>query len=261
MCGIIGYIGGKLPEGYWGQSHRLIEELLVAAQARGTDATGVAAAISPYEQSQRIRGYFAKLPGPASDFVASIEWRRLRHSRCRTVIGHTRWSTGSSPQINDNNHPFIGKLNGRRFALVHNGIISDADATAKRLGLKLHTDTDSEVACRLIEQSDSIPMGLHCCLRELKGSMAFAVVDFTTGAIWLARDTQRPLWVAHLVDRKRTVFASTPEIIAQAISRSLGNPRESIESIYPLAAHYVHSLTSDGRLVAPYGDAAILEAG
>lgn len=261
MCGIIGYVGGRLPEGSWGESHNLIEELLIAAQARGIDATGIAATRSRYDAPHRLGAVTAKRPGSADEFVTGAEWRRLRHQRCSSVIGHTRFSTGSSPLMNANNHPFLGNADGIPFALIHNGIITDAEETADRLGLSMTTETDSELACRLIEKEGSLPLGLHRCLQELKGSMAFAVLDFTTGAIWLARDGQRSLWLARLKDGKRVIFGSTPEIISQAVWRSLGRPSDWIESIHPLAPNYVHTLTPDGRLVAPYGDAAILAAG
>lgn len=261
MCGLIGYVGGRLPEGYWGESHSLIGELLIAAQARGIDATGIAGTRSSYDAPHRLKAVMAKRPGSADEFVAGADWRRLRHQRCCSVIGHTRMSTGSSPLRNSNNHPFLGSADGKPFALIHNGVLSDAEETAERLGVGMTTETDSEVACRLIEKSGSIPLGLHRCLRELQGSMAFAVMDFTTGMVWLARDGQRPLWLARLKDRKRVIFGSTAEIISQAVWRSLGKPRDWIESIHPLASHYVHTLTPEGRLVAPYGDGAVLEAG
>jgi glutamine phosphoribosylpyrophosphate amidotransferase len=261
MCGIIGYVGGRLPEGLWTESHNLIGELLVAAQSRGIDATGIAATRSRYDAQHRFQALAAKRPGSAEEFVTSGPWLRMRHQRCCSVIGHTRYSTGSSPLINANNHPFLGNAGGRPFALVHNGILSDVEETVDRIGVTMTTDTDSELACRLIEKEGSLPLGLHRCLRELKGSMAFAVLDFSTGTVWLARDGQRSLWIARLKDGKRVVFGSTAEIISQAVKRCLGKPGEWIESIYPLAAHYVHSLTPEGRLVAPYGEGAILEAG
>lgn len=261
MCGIIGYIGGRLPEGYWGESHKLLGELLLAAQSRGEDATGYAATKATFDAPQRLGALTAKCPGSAEQFVTSTEWRRLRHQRCCSLIGHTRFSTGSSPLVNANNHPFGGSIDGKPFALIHNGILSDAKETADRLGVRMVTETDSELACRLIEKVGSLPLGLHRCLQELKGSMAFAVMDFTTGAVWLARDGQRSLWVARLKDGKRTVFGSTAEIISQAVARSLGRPSEWIESIQPLAANYVHTLTPEGRLVAPYGKGAVLEEG
>src|SRR5689334_15344408 len=68
MCGIIGYVGGTLPEGHWGQSHEMIGRLLVAAQTRGKDATGIAAAMSPYDHAHRVQQYVSKMPGAASDF-------------------------------------------------------------------------------------------------------------------------------------------------------------------------------------------------
>jgi glutamine phosphoribosylpyrophosphate amidotransferase len=239
----------------------LIGELLIAAQARGIDATGIAATRSRHDAPHRLESVMAKQPGPADEFVTGLDWRRLRHQRCCSMIAHTRFSTSSSPLVHSNNHPFSGVADGKPFALVHNGIITDVEETADRLGVTMTTETDSELACRLIEETGSLPLGLHRCLRELKGSMAFAVMDFTTGTVWLARDSQRSLWLARLKDGKRVIFGSTAEIISQAVWRSLGRPSDWIASIHPLASHYVHSLSPEGRLIAPYGDGALLEVG
>ena len=47
MCGIFGYTGFAR-ENRWGQTHRLLEALLLASEHRGQDATGFAALTEPF---------------------------------------------------------------------------------------------------------------------------------------------------------------------------------------------------------------------
>ena len=39
------------------------------------------------------------------------------------VMGHTRMTTQGNAQFNQNNHPFLGKVDGSSFALAHNGVL------------------------------------------------------------------------------------------------------------------------------------------
>ena len=39
------------------------------------------------------------------------------------VMGHTRMTTQGNAQFNQNNHPFLGKVDGNSFALAHNGVL------------------------------------------------------------------------------------------------------------------------------------------
>lgn len=253
MCGIIGYLGGETREGDWQGTHSLLSELLVQAVSRGRDATGFAALAAPLDHPFNQKIVTAKEPLPAGEFIAHNPfWRQLRHRRCISVIGHVRAATHGEPSDNRNNHPFYGKVGNSSFALVHNGIITNAREVADRFSFPMESECDSEVAKGLIEATGSFPEGLYRCLTELEGSMALAVMDYRTGTLWLARDAQRPLWVCRLADKRRIIIASTAEIICRAVEKKLGKFADMVESLHPLAAGYVHALTIDGRLIAPY---------
>lgn len=233
--------------------------MLEESQVRGRDATGFAALTETLDRPQARKAISAKEPLPADAFVKSDQpWRRLHGTRCCSLIGHVRAATSGSPSDNRNNHPFEGRVGASRFALIHNGIFTNPREVADRFSFPLHSECDSEAAKGLVEVAGSFANGLYRCLTELRGSMALAVLDYRTGTIWLARDAQRPLWVCRLADRRRVVFASTPEIIAKAVERTLGRLADAVESIHPLAAGYVHGLTKDGRLIAPSGSPARL---
>jgi hypothetical protein len=48
--------------------------------------------------------------------------------------------------------------------------------------------------------------------------------------------------------------------MTRAIEKTLGKFHSHVESMFPLAAGFVHAFTTDGRIIAPYVPAARLEA-
>jgi glucosamine 6-phosphate synthetase-like amidotransferase/phosphosugar isomerase protein len=256
MCGIIG-IAGNVREGDWHDTHSLLTELLVQSMERGTDATGFAAVTSPLDAQYRHRLITGKDALAAEAFCATNPfWGTLRRMRCCSVIAHVRYATSGSPQVNANNHPFIGKATHYAFSVVHNGIIQRPEDAADRLKVKLTTDCDSEIIEKMISVTGNIPLGIRRCLSELRGSMAIAAVEHRTGTVWLARDYQRPLWVARLRDRRRMVFASTPQIIQRAVEKRLGKFGDWVIELHPLTPGYVYALTPDARLFSVFTSAA-----
>lgn len=92
------------------QKSRLTRELSIAAEARGTDATGVA-----YNTSRGLQIY--KRPLAAHRLHLRIP------AEAHVVMGHTRMTTQGSAKKNYNNHPFFGCVKGKSFALAHNGVL------------------------------------------------------------------------------------------------------------------------------------------
>lgn len=109
MCCLFGFIdyAGALSVR---QKNRLIRELSIAAEARGTDATGIA-----YNSSRGLQIY--KRPLAAHRLHLRIP------AEARAVMGHTRMTTQGSAKKNYNNHPFFGYVKGKHFALAHNGVL------------------------------------------------------------------------------------------------------------------------------------------
>ena len=95
-------------------------------------------------------------------------------------IGHTRWATHGKVTIM-NSHPHqVGKI-----TIVHNGIIENYLTLKKELeskGYLLQTETDTEVACALIDwikkNHSSLKMVdvLNEAMKKLKGSYAIVVM-------------------------------------------------------------------------------------
>ena len=109
MCAVFGFLDykGKVSNAVL---KKLIHCLSVAAEVRGTDATGIA-----YVRGRNIVTY--KKPKPAHKV-------KLFFPRdTRAVIGHTRFTTQGSEKRNCNNHPFEGHCGTETFALAHNGVL------------------------------------------------------------------------------------------------------------------------------------------
>ena len=109
MCCLFGFVdyAGSLSVK---QKNHLIRELSIAAEVRGTDATGIA-----YNTSRGLQIY--KRP------LAAYRLHLRIPAEAHVVMGHTRMTTQGSAKKNYNNHPFFGCVKGKRFALAHNGVL------------------------------------------------------------------------------------------------------------------------------------------
>ena len=136
MCGIVGYVGPK-------EAVSFLVEGLARLEYRGYDSAGVAVLNGGGVETRKLAGRIAGL--------RELLTRTPVHGRCG--IGHTRWATHGAP-TERNAHPHIDCT--RTVALVHNGIIENADVLRKRLeqdGHRFATETDTETLAHLIEES------------------------------------------------------------------------------------------------------------
>src|SRR2546428_719636 len=134
MCGIIGYVGKR-------QAGRILVDGLGRLEYRGYGAAGVAI--------QNGSGMaVVKLAGRVQGLAQHLE-REPVHGT--SGIAHTRWATHGVPSER-NAHPH-GDCHAR-VALVHNGIVENADALRVALeaaGHRFITETDTETLAHLIE--------------------------------------------------------------------------------------------------------------
>ena len=133
MCCLFGFVdyAGSLSVK---QRNRLIRELSIAAEARGTDATGIA-----YNTSRGLQIY--KRPLAAHRLHLRIP------AEAHVVMGHTRMTTQGSAKKNYNNHPFFGCVKGKSFALAHNGIVwNDLELRRTKHLPRTKVQTDSFIA-------------------------------------------------------------------------------------------------------------------
>lgn len=205
MCCLFGFIdyAGALSVT---QKSRLIRELSIAAEVRGTDATGIA-----YNTSRGLQIY--KRPLAAHRLHLRIP------AEAHVVMGHTRMTTQGSAKKNYNNHPFFGCVKGKRFALAHNGVLwNDRGLRHTKHLPKTKIQTDSYVAVQLLEQQKALDFdSLAKMAEQVEGSFSFAVLD-EQDALWIVKGDS-PLSIAYFPECGVYVYASTAEILNKALTR------------------------------------------
>jgi glutamine---fructose-6-phosphate transaminase (isomerizing) len=163
MCGIVGYIGHR-------QAAPVLLEGLRRLEYRGYDSAGVALV-------QRRRLKVHKTVGRVEDL------RRLVGESAPGQVGiaHTRWATHG--EVTDANaHPHTD--GSGRFAVVHNGIVENADRLRAQLvadGVELVSDTDTEALVHLIaaraEQTETLEEAVRAVLGMVEGTYGLVVLD------------------------------------------------------------------------------------
>lgn len=205
MCCLFGFIdyAGALSVT---QKSRLIRELSIAAEVRGTDATGIA-----YNTSRGLQIY--KRPLAAHRLHLRIP------AEAHVVMGHTCMTTQGSAKKNFNNHPFLGCVKGKRFALAHNGVLwNDRGLRHTKHLPKTKIQTDSYVAVQLLEQQKALDFdSLAKMAEQVEGSFSFAVLD-EQDALWIVKGDS-PLSIAYFPECGVYVYASTAEILNKALTR------------------------------------------
>ena len=161
MCGIVGYLGPR-------EAAPILLEGLRRLEYRGYDSAGVAV--------QNHKGVeVRKLAGRVELLAQSL--RRSAIGGC-SGIGHTRWATHGAP-TQFNAHPHTDCTD--RYALVHNGIVENADALRAQLSLtghQLKTETDTELLVHLVEASPGriLEEKVIAALARVEGAYGIAVI-------------------------------------------------------------------------------------
>lgn len=161
MCGIVGYIGKR-------DAVPILIEGLRRLEYRGYDSAGIAVTAGG---PLRI----AKCKGKVRELEAQLP-RRLKGA---PGIAHTRWATHGEPS-DINAHPHCDAA--ERFAIVHNGIIENADALRAQLqatGVVFRSGTDSEVLAHLLAANPGATLadGVRTALKFIAGTYGVAVLD------------------------------------------------------------------------------------
>ncbi len=160
MCGIVGVIGRQ-------PAAPVLLEGLAQLEYRGYDSAGVAvlggSGLKVHKAAGRVDEVAASLP---KRFAGTVG------------IGHTRWATHGEA-TDANAHPHTDASGG--LALVHNGIIENADALRAALPahVELRSDTDTEVLAHLVAAQDAADLEerVRLALLQVEGAYGIAVVD------------------------------------------------------------------------------------
>jgi glucosamine--fructose-6-phosphate aminotransferase (isomerizing) len=164
MCGIVAYVGRQ-------EAAPLLLEGLRRLEYRGYDSAGLAVV-------SRGRLNVVKVAGRVQD----LRDRAAGGPRGHVGIAHTRWATHGEPS-EANAHPHLDAA--RRVAVVHNGILENADELRAGLtasGVDLASDTDTEtlahlVAGELAGEGGSLEDALRRVLRRVQGTYGLVVLD------------------------------------------------------------------------------------
>ena len=218
MCAIYGFLdyGKKVSNRVL---KNIIRELSIAAECRGTDATGIS-----YVNNGEIVTF--KQPKPAHKM-------KLYFPKDTTaVIGHNRLTTQGNEKFNFNNHPFEGRTENHSFALAHNGVLyNDKELKKDRTLPNTFIETDSYVAVQLLEQSDEISMNSVMEMAEaVEGSFVFTILR-NDNTLFLVKGSN-PITLYHFPAVGLYIYASTTEIISKALkSARFTEPFEDIKVI------------------------------
>ena len=169
MCGIVAYIGPK-------DATPFLLEGLQRLEYRGYDSAGIA--VSGRTGGLRLR----KVKGRVADLAAAVPAGFSKgRSKGSTGIGHTRWATHGEPS-DANAHPHLD--NAERIAVVHNGIIENADELRAKLtadGATFRSETDTEVLAHLVAahlaEGTELEDAVRAALGKVVGTYGIAVLD------------------------------------------------------------------------------------
>ena len=208
MCGIIGFIGPECPNDSPDkeQLRWALRLMTIDVTTRGTDAGGYAGI------SRNGSVVMNKLAGPLhalNDIDDAI-------MECTAFIAHARLATHGDAKDNKNNHPFISR--DGRFALIHNGIISNY----RSLSSNNDGECDSESILRSIEvqPSSKLVKKIKKTAPKIVGAAACAMLDLQTpDSLYLFRSCGGEASPIHTVRLKNgfVLFASTWEMLYRAI--------------------------------------------
>ena len=233
MCAILGLIDVRRSFTAKDRVH-IMRNLATVSECRGTDATGFA---------YNHRGYLNIVKRP----VCAHRMKLRLPDDARAIVGHTRMTTQGKAQLNDNNHPFMGKVGDTRFALVHNGILYNDEILRETQRLpRTKIETDSYIATQLIEQHGSLDFdSLRYMAEQVSGTFTFAILDSNDNT-WIVKG-DNPVCIYRSVDYGFYIYASTKEILTTALDSmgKLGDLRyEEIE----LAAGEMLKISVDGKM-------------
>ncbi len=194
MCGIVAYVGHR-------QAYPLIIKGLKRLEYRGYDSSGVAllnkSGLKVYKKKGKVVDLESQLTN--QDLSATIG------------IGHTRWATHGEP--NDvNAHPHFSQ--GRKLAIIHNGIIENYATIKQNLikkGHEFQSATDTEVLIHFIEDiqqetGTALEEAVRLALQEVVGAFAIVVISADDPTQLVAARKSSPLVIG--IGEKEYFFAS-----------------------------------------------------
>ena len=206
MCGIVGGVAKR-------NLRNILLEGLHRLEYRGYDSAGLA--IVNRELAEPLQTF--KVVGKVNKLSDTVNSKKPKG---RLGIAHTRWATHGGV-TEKNAHPHVA---ANRFALVHNGIISNFAELKHKLekrGYKFQSDTDSEVIVALLSayysKTKDFLKALRLCTKDLEGAYSLAVLDKKSPNALLGIKNGAPLVVG--IGEEENFLASDPLALLQVTDR------------------------------------------
>jgi len=233
MCGIYGIISTKKDKRLPHEAVILFQHLIVETVPRGTHSFGYTTA----DHKEGSIQTFKRVGHPVSIGRAIQDEMSEDILASHAVMGHNRYA--SRGKITKNNaHPFQDQQHV--FSLIHNGTMTKK--TLKEIGNKVKTrmplpKSDTKAFAKIIgtsisnalkrrnlEYADSnlIAEIARKWMSQLYSYDLYSMAILTPDSIIWARNIGKPVCIAHLVEQGLIVFASTREILVNAINNVFG---------------------------------------
>ncbi|MDD2818397.1 MAG: glutamine--fructose-6-phosphate transaminase (isomerizing) [Candidatus Nanopelagicales bacterium] len=227
MCGIVGYVGQK-------QALEIVVAGLRRLEYRGYDSAGVAVLADGALDTRKKAGKLVNLEtllgeDPLPDST--------------TGIGHTRWATHGGP-TDRNAHPHVSEDGS--VAIIHNGIIENFTELREELtnaGVKLSSDTDSEVVAhllaRVLPSAGDLTVAMREVCKELEGAFTLVAVSPLYPDVVVGARRNSPLVVG---------VGDGENFLASDVAAFVDHTRNALE----LGQDQIVTLTPDGVTVTDF---------
>lgn len=229
MCGIIGYNGKRI------DTLKILIDGLNSLEYRGYDSSGIAF------KTNKIN--IIKSVGKVCELEKKID----SNIKTNIGIGHTRWAThGKVSELNSHPHN-VGDI-----TIVHNGIIEnfkDIRNDLLKQNYKFNTETDTEVACALIDyyykKYKDIKIALNHFEKKVRGSFALAIMVNNNDNLYAIRKNS-PLIIAKNKDGN---YISSDSIAISKYSNNILYLEENV--IAEISAKSVKLFNKDLKEIKP----------
>lgn len=220
MCGIVGYVGNK-------DCKDIILRGLSRLEYRGYDSSGIAII------DDNAHLYCRKKTGKLRFLEQSLTDDPL--PLAHTGIGHTRWATHGAP-CDQNAHPHLA--DNDRLAVVHNGIIENFHELKNELteaGITFYSQTDTEVAAKLLGQAYQKHQNLEIAFREvvqrIHGAFTLLAVHANEPNKIVAARLNSPLVIG--IGQDETFLSSDVAAFAEHTRTAIALGQEQIAVVTP----------------------------
>jgi len=205
MCALFGWLDYKQIVPY-NLLKKLTQALANSAEERGTDAAGIS-----YIKDGKVTVYKRPRAAHLIRFNAPDD--------TKAIMGHTRMATQGDKKHNYNNHPFSCVAGDTAFAFAHNGVLwNDKELRKKGLVPESHIETDSYVACQLIETQGKLDFdSLKYMAETVEGNFTFTILD-NENSLYIVKGSN-PMCLIHFGALGIYIYASTESIMKNALKK------------------------------------------